>query len=605
MKYLNFICYSLLLMLLFNTSSLYAAPPLEDHTLHTPLSLMPEPLSGSHDTLKLAATWWLPDWQGSQGSRGSNDIGGGDIVKDDSDCMKHYNLYATCPSPKLSTGVVHPVAGMTCQKGCVCPSEYKYTSSNCSGKYTLSGGSCDGKYNDCVCKSEYSQNSSNCNGEYRPAGESCDGNYNRCEMRPECTVSSMSCTYGCAGYNSCDRCTSCKSNPDCDVTDKSCDYGCASTNSCGKCTSCKDNPDCSATAVSCDYGCASTNSCGICTSCSGNPDCNVSDKSCDYGCSSTNSCGKCTSCKSCTPSANETGCTYGTESCSDGCGGTRLCCKGHTHSYSCPSGYSASNSWGSSAQTASKTCSCGAASGTCYKAPAHTHSYSCPSGYQETSCTVTKQVQTETTSKVCSSGDDAVSGTCFKCRTPIVGDIYYSDGSISDKDDISSGKTPVGIVAYIDGGNIFAISLTEVLKTWSSGYEDVSCLTDCVSLSDAKSDMNGKSHTQCLVNYNGRHNYPAAEYCNTFSPVSSGSGSNGWYLPAIGELYTISFNYNTINLSLKKLSKTQISSDFYWSSSKSDYSDGDNYAWRIRLSDSALGSTAKKNSRSIRCVIAL
>jgi len=243
-------------MLLFNTSSLYAAPPLEDHTTHTPLSLMPEPLSGSRDTLKLAATWWLPDWQGSQGARGSNDIGGGDIVKDDSDCMKHYNLYATCPSPKLSTGVVHPVAGMTCQKSCYCPSEYQYTSSNCSGKYTVSGGSCDGKYNDCVCKSEYSQNSSNCNGEYRPAGESCDGNYNRCEMRPECTVSSMSCTYGCAGYNSCDRCTSCKSNPDCDVSDKSCTYGCASYNSCSKCTSCKSNPDCSATAVSCDYGCA-------------------------------------------------------------------------------------------------------------------------------------------------------------------------------------------------------------------------------------------------------------------------------------------------------------------------------------------------------------
>ncbi|MFR1033958.1 MAG: hypothetical protein ACLSFR_07250 [Alphaproteobacteria bacterium] len=170
MKYLNFICYSLLLMLLFNTSSLYAAPPRTDHTTHTPLSLMPEPLSGSHDTLSLAATWWLPDWQSNQNSRGSTDDGGGDIVKDDSDCMKHYNLYATCPSPKLSTGVVHPVAGMTCQKSCYCPSEYKYTSSNCSGKYTVSGGSCDGKYNDCVCKSEYSQNSSNCNGEYRPAG---------------------------------------------------------------------------------------------------------------------------------------------------------------------------------------------------------------------------------------------------------------------------------------------------------------------------------------------------------------------------------------------------------------------------------------------------
>ena len=274
MKYLNFICYSLLLMLLFNTSSLYAAPPLTDHTLHTPLSLMPEPLSGSHDTLKLAATWWLPDWQGSQGSRGSNDIGGGDIVKDDSDCMKHYNLYATCPSPKLSTGVVHPVAGMTCQKGCVCPSEYKYTSSNCSGKYTLSGGSCDGKYNDCVCKSEYSQNSSNCNGEYQPAGEACDGNYNQCEMRPECTISSKDCTYGCAEYNSCDRCTSCESDPACNVTDKNCDYGCESYNSCGKCISCKSAP--------CDS--SSSNWCSVHSSCHGDCCSDGSIEACDTRC---------------------------------------------------------------------------------------------------------------------------------------------------------------------------------------------------------------------------------------------------------------------------------------------------------------------------------
>ena len=337
MKYFKFVCYSLLLMLLFNTSSLYAAPPLGDHTTHTPLSLMPEPLSGSHDTFSLAATWWLPDWQGSRSSRGSADDGGGDIIKDDSDCMKHYNLYATCPSPKLSTGVVHPVAGMTCQKGCICPSEYKYTSSNCSGNYTVSGGSCDGKYNDCVCKSEFKYNSSNCSGEYEVSGTSCGGNYNGCTIRPECTVSSMSCTYGCAGYNSCNRCTSCKSNPDCDVSDKSCTYGCASYNSCSKCTSCKSNPDCSATAVSCDYGCASTNSCGICTSCSGNPDCDVADKSCDYGCAATNSCGKCTSCKSC--------------------------------SNTCDSGYSLTACSSSQVQTASKTNQCG---NSCYSCRAKT-----------------------------------------------------------------------------------------------------------------------------------------------------------------------------------------------------------------------------------------
>ncbi len=333
-----------------------------DVMTHT--ALLPKPVA-SDNTFSLAATWWLPDWQGGQGSRGSDDVGGGDI---DGNCEKNYGMHT--PSnidgryicSKYNYNVT---SSLKCHVNCRCKDEYQYTSSNCSGNYTTSGTSCEGKYNQCVCKSEFKYNSSNCSGEYEVSGTSCGGNYNGCTIRPECTVSSMSCTYGCAGYNSCDRCTSCKTNPDCDVSDKSCDYGCAATNSCGKCTSCK----------------------------------------------------------SCTPSANETGCTYGTESCSDGCGGTRLCCKGHTHSYSCPSGYSASNSWGSSAQTASKTCSCGAVSGTCYKAPAHTHSYSCPSGYQESSCP-SSQKNIGTTSKVCSCGER--SGTCYKCRAWTCQDGGYS-----------------------------------------------------------------------------------------------------------------------------------------------------------------------------------
>ena len=273
MKYFKFVCYSLLLMLLFNTSSLYAAPPL-DHTTHTPLSLMPEPLSGSHDTFSLAATWWLPDWQGSQGSRGSDDIGGGDI---DGNCEKNYGMHtpSNIDSRYICSKYNYNVtSSLKCHVNCRCKDEYKYTSSNCSGKYTVSGSSCEGKYNACVCKSEYSQNSSNCNGEYRPAGESCDGNYNRCEMRPECTVSSMSCTYGCAGYNSCDRCTSCESDPACNVTDRSCDYGCESYNSCGKCISCKSAP--------CDS--SSSNWCSVHSSCHGDCCSDGSIEACDTRC---------------------------------------------------------------------------------------------------------------------------------------------------------------------------------------------------------------------------------------------------------------------------------------------------------------------------------
>ena len=265
-------------------------PPASADDIITHTDLTPEPLAAVDNAYRLAATWWLPDWQDSQKSRGNQCEGGvcegGDLKGD----CGNYGLYQTCPSPKLSTGITHPTADLTCQKSCYCPANYQYTSSNCSGNREPSGGSCDGKYNACSCKKEFQYNSSNCNGENELGGTSCDGNYNSCTVRPECTVSSKSCTYGCKTYNSCDRCTECKTNPDCDVSSKSCTYGCASYNSCSKCTSCKENPDCSATPVSCTYGCASTNSCGICISCAGNPDCNVSSKSCDYGCSSYNSC---------------------------------------------------------------------------------------------------------------------------------------------------------------------------------------------------------------------------------------------------------------------------------------------------------------------------
>ena len=149
MKYISSFISTVTAMLLFASYS-SAASAVNPH--FTPMSLKPLPFA-SASGIKVAGIYWLPDYLGKNISRGSSDdVGGGDIVKDDSDCMEHYNLYATCPSPKLSTGVVHPVAGMTCQKGCICPSEYKYTSSNCSGEYQPSGTACDGKYNACSPK---------------------------------------------------------------------------------------------------------------------------------------------------------------------------------------------------------------------------------------------------------------------------------------------------------------------------------------------------------------------------------------------------------------------------------------------------------------------
>ena len=426
-------------MFLFASSS-FAEVPAYPH--FTPMSLTTQPFA-SASAIKVAGVYWLPDYLKGNVSRGSTDSGGGDI---DGNCEKNYGMHtpSNIDSRYICSKYNYNVtSSLKCHVNCRCKDEYQYTSSNCSGKYTVSGGSCDGKYNACVCKSEYSQNSSNCNGEYRPAGESCGGNYNRCEMRPECAISSMSCTYGCAGYNSCNRCTSCKSNPDCDVSSKSCTYGCASYNSCSKCTSCKSNPDCNVTDKSCTYGCASYNSCSKCTSCKSNPDCNVTDKSCTYGCASYNSCSKCTSCKS------NPDCDVADKSCDYGCAATNSCgkctsCK--SCSNTCDSGYSLTACSSSQVQTSSKANQCG---NPCYQCRAktcaeqgkkdcngscistseccggcpsgysckngscekdHTHSYSCPNGYS-TSCSKGYFL---TTSKTCSCG--AKSGTCYKCK---------------------------------------------------------------------------------------------------------------------------------------------------------------------------------------------
>ena len=209
MKHIKFLILSSVSMFLF-ASVIFVADVFAANPHFTPMSLLPQSFASASD-FKVAGIYWLPDYLKGNVSRGSEDKGGGDI---DGNCEKNYGMHT--PSnidgryicSKYNYNVT---SSLKCHVNCRCKDEYKYTSSNCSGNYTTAGTSCEGKYNQCVCKSEFKYNSSNCSGEYEVSGTSCGGNYNGCTIRPECTVSSMSCTYGCAGYNSCDRCTSCKS----------------------------------------------------------------------------------------------------------------------------------------------------------------------------------------------------------------------------------------------------------------------------------------------------------------------------------------------------------------------------------------------------------
>ncbi len=95
--------------------------------------------------------------------------------------------------------------------------------------------------------------------------------------------------------------------------------------------------------------------------------------------SSTSECGSCYRCSdTCSSGSKSSSCGSGYESYRSGsteCGSSCYSCRKHTHSYSCPSGYKSSScgSGYTTSSTRSRSCSCGATSGTCYKCTKNTN----------------------------------------------------------------------------------------------------------------------------------------------------------------------------------------------------------------------------------------
>lgn len=98
---------------------------------------------------KVAATWWLPDWQNHMSKRGSTDEpGGGDKEQRCSD----YGYQSSCGVGQTGE-YVFVTNTLSCYKNCRCTEDYKYTDSNCQPPYYPEGMACnDGngnKYKDC------------------------------------------------------------------------------------------------------------------------------------------------------------------------------------------------------------------------------------------------------------------------------------------------------------------------------------------------------------------------------------------------------------------------------------------------------------------------
>ena len=150
----------------------------------------------------------------------------------------------------------------------------------------------------------------------------------------------------------------------------------------------------------------------------------------------------------------------------------------------------------------------------------------------------------------------------FSEKSCEVGDILYENKKCYVK--AVDGKTAIGIV--FDTEKRLAMALDEKSLSWG-GYGK--------EIGSAAQTTSGKSNTTAILAYGRANNieYPAAEYCNSYSTIGTKAG--GWYLPSMEELESLAANYIVVNEKLMTIAgNTAISEkSSYWSSSElSNYS---------------------------------
>ena len=291
MKHFRFLIFSSLLMLLLNGGSTRAQNTVSlTPDIITHITLLPE--SASAEGIKIAATWWLPDWQNAMSQRLSDnsqpDSGS------DQNCAR-YGYIQECETPKVGSGIVRPLEGLTCYRSCTCPASYQYDDSNCSGMKQPAGDSCDGQYLECRCPETFIYKQTNCQDEYKLAGDTCDGLYDQCIPRPcsdggylEAEDQDKTCNQVTYGGRTCYACREKNCEEKCSaqgfMLNQECSKGqtkesCSSA--CGSYVKCIGEACPAGIGGSCEYGCSkysTQNGCeDVCLECSLKP------KGCENG----------------------------------------------------------------------------------------------------------------------------------------------------------------------------------------------------------------------------------------------------------------------------------------------------------------------------------
>ena len=204
-------------------------------------------------------------------------------------------------------------------------------------------------------------------------------------------------------------------------------------------------------------------------------------------------------------------------------------------------------------------------------------------------------------------GDNALYASFIRCvldeeNAPVVspaavGDILLEDDTwVSPNDFNATTMTAKGVIFHVDetGQHGWAVNLHDEQNgsgfQWSSTHTDITDIPNYDSEQAASADTAGYQNTQAIRLTGDAQTYPAAYAVSI---------TDGWYLPASGQLFEIMQNKTNVNNSLETVNGTVIDDNYeLWSSTESDSSN----VWAVYISWNLRIAYDKVNSLKVRSI---
>ncbi|MFA6779777.1 MAG: leucine-rich repeat protein, partial [Paludibacteraceae bacterium] len=211
-----------------------------------------------------------------------------------------------------------------------------------------------------------------------------------------------------------------------------------------------------------------------------------------------------------------------------------------------------------------------------------------------TATTTYKAVAVNTVSDIYAKGAKATAADIA------IGDIVTTDSLLVKPADwaklAAAGKVAAGVVYHVNDDLTRVVGLDEGRSIlWGFSGTDIPGLTNRTNDADALADFSGQSNTAAILAYNATLGTPLT----ASQSAAVWANAQGGYLPAAGELTAMMNNRTAINTTLQAISGTQISNNWFWSSS--EY--GTTSAWLV-TSDGSLYSALKNYVCYVRSALA-